>query len=475
MSNFNPFSIQPFLFTLFTIAFGWTLYLERSWINRIFASPLLILSLGIYLRAGLGLALLYLSPQNIDDHFISEWTSSITQLQLLWLPLQFGLLLYAIFENTTLLRWYRISVADSYPSLLARSLPIRRTLCAIYQILTIFFAVYLLSSELSNAFSRDFETYYHITQLLWRFDTPTTALMRLRDMWLFLTPIYYRILPSSLRFTSLFLMAAFFISALLSGSRGLLLYPCLLISFGLAASIKTRQKIILLFLSLFALTLILIPTIYVLRETSSFQSAQHPVERLKILISLPSKDLSSISARLPYTGRDLYACHDPFLFKPANQNQLNYGWQSINAFPWLFVPKHLFPDQPPIFDGHLIAKRLQGISPSRWSSVWFPCISLPADLYRRFNITGLLTGSILTTIIIGFISTLWKKLVTPNHVPGPFQILLWSFPFTYIQSYPLGTLSETSWFLLWDLPKYLLVFLVLSRASNLLFIKDTST
>ena len=475
MSYLNSFSIEPFLFTLITAVFCATVYLERNWIGKIFISPIVILSLGIYVRAGLGLALLYLTPHNLDDHFIVEWTSNIAQLQLLWLPLQIGLLLYVFFEKTILLRRFRISADESFLLLFSRSLTVRRALCALYLILTIFFAVYLVSSQLSNAFSRDFESYYSLTQLLWRFDTPTTALMRLRDIWLFLTPVYYPILPTYLRFTSASLVAAFFVSALLSGSRGLLLYPALLITLGLAASIKSRKKIVLMFLLLLALTFILIPTIYVLRESSSFQSAQQPIERVRAIISLPSKELSSISSRLPYTGRDLYACHDPFLFKPGNQKHLNYGWNSINAFPWLFVPKHFFPEQPPVFDGHIIAKELQGIPPSRWSSVWFPCISLPADLYRRFNIIGLLIGSLSTALIIGFISTLWKQLVTRSDIPGSFQLLLWSLPLTYIQSFPLGTLSETSWFFLWDLPKYLLVFFVLSRVPKLLFKKDTTS
>lgn len=473
MSHFTHFSIEQFLFILFTSTFGLTIYFERCWINRIFASPVFIVSLGVYLRAGLGLGLLYYTPHNIDDQFIKVWASNISQLQLLWLPLQLGLLIYAIFENKVLLIRYRIVATNSYAAKLARSLTSRRPLMALYLILTVFFAVYLLSSQLTNAFSRDFETYYYITQLLWRFDTPTTALLRLRDIWLFLTPVYFRFLHSSLRLVSVCLLGLFFISALLSGSRGLLLYPILLLSVGLATLIKNLKKTILLFLSLLILTFILIPTVYVLRESTAFQSAHHPIERLKALVILPSQELSSISERLPYTGRDLYACHDPFLFEPGNQKHLNHGWQSINSFPWLFVPKHFFPAQPPIFDGHIIAKRLQGISPSRWSSVWFPCISLPADLYRRFDIIGVSLGALSTSIIIGILSTFWKHLVTCNYVSGPFQLLLWSFPFTYIQSFPLGTLSETLWFLLWDLPKYLLVFFILSRASNLISRKTT--
>lgn len=474
MNNLIHLSIEPLLFILFTAVFGGTIYFERAWLSRTFASPLFIISLGVYLRAGLGLGLLYFTPHNIDDHFIKVWATSISQLQLIWLPLQLGLLFYAICEQKILLRRYRISAYYSYPSQFARALSNRRSLNALYLALTIFFAVYLVASQLSNAFSRDFETYYFLTHLLWRFDTPTTALLRLRDIWLFITPIYYRSLPYSLRLIPLMLLSVFFTSALLSGSRGLLLYPILLLTVGFAASVRSKQKIILLFLSLFTVALTLIPTIYVLRESPAFQSAQHPIERLKSILILPAQDLSSIIARLPYTGRDLYACHDPFLFEPANRKHLNYGWHSISAFPWLFVPRHFFPAQPPIFDGPIIAKRLQGVEPSRWSSVWFPCISLPADLYRRFDIIGLLTGSLFTSIIVGFLSTLWKQLVTRNHIPGPFEFLLWSLPLTYIQSFPLGTLSETSWFLLWDLPKYLLVFFILSRVSTLISRKTTN-
>ena len=45
-----------------------------------------------------------------------------------------------------------------------------------------------------------------------------------------------------------------------------------------------------------------------------------------------------------------------------------------------------------------------------------------------------------------------------------FQLLLLFFPATYLQSFPFGTVSETAWALLWELPKYLVLFLLLGTA-----------
>ena len=465
MNSLNFPYIEPALFALCTVVFALTVYLEKKTLKGAIASPLLILSLGVYMRAGVGLALLHLSPHNSDDQFIKVWTSNVSALQLLWLPLLVSLLCYSFFESRLLLTRLRIKLPDFFRSLLYKESATRRPLIILYLIITLFFALYLVASLFTHAFTRDFATYYNLTQLLWRLDTPTTALMRLRDIWFFLTPIFYRVLPNRIKLLSILLVIIFYSSAVLSGSRGLLLYPSVLLVFGLCTFIKNRRQIIVLFLSLGLFTFISIPSIYVLRESPSFQSANHPIEKVKSIITLPFHEFSSIRSRLPYTGRDLYACHDPFLFKSSNNHHLNQGWKSFNAFPWIFIPKHLLPDQPPVFDGHIIAKRLQGISPSRWSSVWFPCISLPADLYRRFNLRGWLTGSLFLAVTIGILSTLWKTVITLPFIHAPFRLLLWSFPVTYIQSFPLGTLSESLWYFLWDLPKYMLVFIILSKVS----------
>jgi hypothetical protein len=42
--------------------------------------------------------------------------------------------------------------------------------------------------------------------------------------------------------------------------------------------------------------------------------------------------------------------------------------------------------------------------------------------------------------------------------------LLLFFPATYLQSFPFGTVSETAWALLWELPKYLVLFWLLGTA-----------
>ena len=468
MNSLNFSYIEPILFALYTVVFSLTIYLEKKSLKGAIASPLLILSLGVYMRAGIGLALLHLSPHNSDDQFIKAWTSNVSALQLLWLPLLVCLLCYSFFESRLLLMRLRIKLPNSFPSLLSKESPTRRSLIILYLIITSFFAFYLVASLFTHAFTRDFATYYNLTQLLWRLDTPTTALMRLRDIWFFLTPMFYFVLPNRIKLLPILLIIIFFASAVLSGSRGLLLYPSVLLGIGLIVITKSNRQLFAIFISLGLFAFISIPSIYVLRESPSFQSANNPIEKTRLLITLPHQEFSSIKSRLPYTGRDLYACHDPFLFKSSNHHHLNQGWKSFNAFPWVFIPKHLLPDQPPIFDGHIIAKRLQGISPSRWSSVWFPCISLPADLYRRFSITGWLTGSFFSALTIGIFSSLWKTIVTLPFVPVPFKLLLWSFPVSYIQSFPLGTLSESLWYFLWDLPKYLIAFVILSKASVLL-------
>ena len=79
-------------------------------------------------------------------------------------------------------------------------------------------------------------------------------------------------------------------------------------------------------------------------------------------------------------------------------------------------------------------------------------------MYKR-QVPGLLLGSLIAAASLQFLFRLWYKTVSVSG--STFQLLLLVLPATYLQSFPFGTVSETAWALLWELPKYLVAFWLL--------------
>ena len=451
---------HPWLALLgFSAIWGLTLalWLESPLLQSLPLPPLTVLLIGLCLRWGLGPLLLAVGGSG-GDPFVEIWIRYGPPAQLLWLSLTSALLLLALPQRRAI-----ASAARSLPqsTLLVEAIHqprLRSQLRALACLLSIYMGAYITLSMLSGAFDRQFEAYVSWTQQLWRLDTPVAAFSRLRDLWFLLFPLLWRLLSRPWRWLLGSEMLAFVAAAFLSGSRGLLFYPALLLLFGLWFVLKDPRRLRPLALALAVLLLLLSPLIYVVRDSPAFQRAEHWSGRLEavgVALTQPEPLLNTMR----WLGRDLYACHDPYLFTPDNLDQPQAGTRGLGGLLYLWVPKHVFPDRPVLFDGHLIAKQLQRVMPSAWSEVWFPCFSLPADLMRRWALPGVLIGSLVVATSLHLLFRLWYQTVSVSG--STFQLLLLLLPATYLQSFPFGTVSETTWFLLWELPKYLVVFWLL--------------
>lgn len=280
-------------------------------------------------------------------------------------------------------------------------------------------------------------------------------------MWFVLLPLFFRLSSLKTKTLQIVLLVSFFVAALLSGSRGLLFYPSLLLVAGLwLASGKTilLRKLLLCVTISF---LLLSPLIQVMREMPSFRGAESLGDRIDAVQSAVMSP-QKLTKKALWIGRDLYACHDPFLFNPSSQSFVDAGFSGLSSLKYLLVPRHIYPEQPPIFDGHIIVKKILGVTDKTYGSqAWFPCLSLPGDLYRRWGYSGVITGSLLTAVIVGGIGRLWYTYTLKPQ--NSFQLLVFIYPCTYLQGFPFGTVSETMWYLLWDLAKYLLLFFVIGK------------
>ena len=443
------------------------LWVEAPLLQSLPLPPLTVLLIGLCLRWGLGPLLLAVGGSG-GDPFVDVWIRYGPPAQLLWLSVTAALLLFALPQQHSISRAAR-SQPQSTWLLEAIHLPrFRAQLNGLAWVLSIYMAAYITLSILSGAFDRQVEAYVSWTQQLWRLDTPVAAFSRLRDLWFLLFPLWWRLLGRLWRCFLGVEMLAFFVSAFVSGSRGLLFYPALLLFFGLWFVLRKPDIMRRMALILVVLVLVFSPLIYALRESESFQKAQNwngRFEAFGVVLMQPEPILD----KARWLGRDLYACHDPYLFTPKNRGQALVGSSGLENLPYIWVPKHLLPVRPVLFDGHLIAKKLQGIENVGLYRFWFPCLSLPADLMRRWSIPGVLLGSLLLAAIVQLLFHVWYR--SASFSGTTFQVLLLLLPATYLQSFPLGTVSETAWALLWELPKYLLTFSILGAAVDRFFVR----
>ena len=458
---------HPWLALLgFSAIWGLTvaLWLEAPLLQSLPLPPLTVLLIGLCMRWGLG-PLLLAGAGSGGDPFVDIWIQHGPPAQLLWMSLTASLLLLALPQRRAIASAARFLPKSSWLVEAIHQPRLRSQLRALAGFLSIYMAAYITLSMLSGAFDRQFETYVSWTQQLWRLDTPVAAFSRLRDLWFLLFPLWWRLLGRPWRFFLAAEMLAFMVAALLSGSRGLLFYPSLLLLFGLWFVLGDTRRLRRLSVTVVILFLLSSPLIYVVRESAPFQAAENWSGRIQA-VGLALTEPKPILDKARWLGRDLYACHDPYLFKPENLGKPLVGTKGLSSLVFLWVPKHILPTRPEIFDGHLIAKEFQGV---KAEALWFPCFSLPADLMRRWALPGVLLGSLATAAFLQILFRLWYSTVRISESTLQLLLLLW--PATYLQSFPFGTVSETAWALLWELPKYLVVLWLLGAAVDRFWVR----
>ena len=433
-----------------TIAF----WVEAPLLQSLPLPPLTVLLIGLCFRWGLGPLLLSVGGSG-GDPFVQIWIRYGPHAQLLWLSFTGILLLLSLTQRSAIVSCVHSHPGSSWLNEAIHNSRFRRQLSALAIFLSIYMAAYLTLSLLSGAFDRQVDAYVNWAQQLWRLDTPVAAFSRLRDLWFVLFPLWWRLLGRTWRCLLGAEMFAFLAAVFLSGSRGLLFYPALLVFFGLWFVLTDPRRLRQVAFALALVFLVLSPLIYVVRGSVAFQRAESWNGRLQA-VGISLTDPKPLINRARWLGRDLYACHDPYLFTPDNRDAPLAGFHGLEALGYLWIPKHVLPERPVLFDGHLIAKKLQRVRPSAWSKLWFPCFSLPADLMRRWAVPGLFLGSLIVAVMLQLLFRLWYQSVSVTR--STFQVLLLLLPSTYLQSFPFGTVSETAWSLLWELPKYLLLF-----------------
>lgn len=271
-----------------------------------------------------------------------------------------------------------------------------------------------------------------------------TSLLRARDCFYIMTPfvckrggVYVRLFGGCVATFSI-------VTAILSGGRGDTLYPVVMFAFGYLLCNKVQKvRLLGLVATLGVVLFSLLPVLEAIRDSSSFNKSRlsSPTERIEAILGSFGDLKKGIVYRAPQIGRQIYACSDPFLFLDRNSEYLDYGFSDIRRIVLSLLPSRLAGDVK-TFDGSEIAQKLIGVD----RPGWFPCISLPADLYRRGGFRSVFLGGVTYWVAIGVLQVVWCGLITARKFTV-FSVYIAILPLTYIRNYPLGTISETAWML----------------------------
>ena len=281
-----------------------------------------------------------------------------------------------------------------------------------------------------------------------------------------LSQLVFLLIPFTLRYTRttwtriaiVCLAMLIVLLGLISGGRGAVLYPVIMVWLGWILCGENRKKVLQFTIVLITSIIIAIPAIATFRDgpTMSTTNARDIVGRTKGFVTEFS--LERFQYRVQALGREIYACSDAFLFLDKNATLRKGGFGDItpSLVAKILIPRYVSSDRHfDKFDGSTIAKKSMGVV----NDTWFPCITTPADLWRRGGYISVGIGGLLIGLTIGILQAGWVWLGTRR--AGISQVLLVLLPATYIQSGIYGTLREVAWQLGWELPKYIVIIIVL--------------
>lgn len=462
-----PFAGQPLgvvLAAISTYLLLMAVRLEQSWLAITPLPPLTVLCLGAWLRCGLGGLLLALGRPMALTEYNSAFWRHLPEAQGLWVSFMGA----AVLVFTC---WPKPSATASPSSQEAGRQPLLglSLACGLFAITAIGLGV------LFGTLDRNPSAYLHWVAQRWRPDSLFTMLARFRDVFFLLAPL--AICKAKRNWQRLFLLAmlvGYPALALPLGGRGLLLYPILYVVVGIWLTPISARTLRVIIGATLIFGLVAIPSIEIYRGMAGFRTTERedPGARLTLLLSASQQLTHNLNIRttMTQTGSSLYACSDSYLFEEPARSRPRAGWHRMQSLLTAWLPDLLAPKTVPVRDAHIIAEEIRGRSRSEAETMTytsFPCVSFGADLYWRGGWPIVALGSALAAIAYRLVSSLWYRYAGWT---SSWQILLLLYPATFLTMYPAGSIGETAWLWMWDLPKYValigLVCFIAGRLSH---------
>jgi hypothetical protein len=424
--------------------------LEQPWLSLTPLPPLTILCLGAWVRCGLGgLLLAFGSPLPLEASNSAFWRH-LPEAQLLWLAVSGAAVVIFTCKPARL-------ATSAIPSQDARPQPLvgLTIACGLFAITSISIGVF------AGTLDRNPESYLYWVSQRWRPDALFTMLARFRDAFFLLAPLALVKAKRQWQRATILTMAILYpVMALPLGGRGLVLYPLVYAAFGLwltAISAKTLR--ILIAITLMG-CLVAIPSIESYRGTSGFTSPKEDSLGSRFTLLTNAIQTTATQVELPTllnrTGASLYGCSDGYLFQEPALSRPRAGLHRMGAILTAWLPELLAPKAVPVRDAHIIAEEVRGRSRQEAETMpytSFACISLGGDLYWRGGWPAVGLGATAFAIFYRLASGLWYQLA---RWASAWQILIIAYPATFLTMYPAGSIGETAWLWMWDLPKYII-------------------
>jgi hypothetical protein len=294
--------------------------------------------------------------------------------------------------------------------------------------------------------------------------TPLELLPRLSDTGFLLAPCAWAM--SRLRGRIILAGLAIMILALtvLTGSRGLVVRPCLFLLIGTYLFLPIRPSRLRLGMGVGAvMLLVLVPRMLNFRDSEAFQAtpAFDIAERARIFMSESS---SAASAEADYgksrsmtIGTHLIGLSDLLVYEQTPL-QLPFAGSAGLEHVWTaWIPQYLLPDRPTLMDGDAIAAEYRGYTQART----FATISFEADLFRRWGLLGVLIG----VPIAAYISAMFMRFVMRTLISRDvvFGCLMLSILMSLFIVTPWSTVSWSAQRWLYDLPKHIIAAMFLAK------------
>ena len=304
-----------------------------------------------------------------------------------------------------------------------------------------------------------------------------TALLRLKDFFYVLLPLSIQELwdlkkrEGRLK-TSLIALAlgvtavTALVVGLISGGRGNVALPISLLFFGTWATRLSKRLLRVILLAIVPSMLLFSVGMNAIRQSAEFQAGTmtNPLKRIET-IAKQSVDPNTYRAEGSSVniGGQLYGASDAYLFSDINPDKdLKAGTRGIGNPLSYVLPKVLYRNKTDPNDGHLIALRMMnkesaGVVDGKYT--WFPNISFPGDLYRRWRIAGLLTGSLVFSVFYVGFAKAWDKYAMVSY-KSAYSTCIAFIPASFSCSLPLRSLNETLWNWAYDVPKMLVTLAI---------------